>query len=339
MNKTLRRFCLGLAATLLPLAAAQTAHAQDIKDRTIKFAFQNQKGHPQADGAQKFADLMNEKSGGKFKVRLFAGGTLGGDLQTVSALQGGTIEMTVLNSGLLSGIEPSFAVYDLPFLFNNAAEANAVVDGEIGQELLKSLEDKRLVGLGYWDLGFRHLTNNRHPVNSVDDIKGLKVRVVQSPVYLDLFNTLGANAVPLPFPELYTALEQRAVDGQENPASTILTSKLYEVQKNMTRTHHIYNPQTLLISKKLWDSLSDDERAIVRDASAEATAFQRKLSQEKDAKDLAELKSHGMAVVELTPEQMNGFRDAARPVVEKHSGQVNPAMMQKLEAQLSSLRN
>ena len=205
-----------IATTLLPLSAAT---AQDIKSRTIKFAFQNQGEHPQAQGAKKFADLVAAKSGDKMKVRTYAGGILGGDLQTVSALQGGTVEMTVLNAGILSAQVKEFAAFDLPFLFSSAAEADAVTDGAFGKGLLAKLHDKNLIGLGYWDLGFRHLTNSKHAVAKLEDVSGLKIRVIQSPIYIDLFNTLGANAPPLPFPELYGAPEQKAADGPAHPAS------------------------------------------------------------------------------------------------------------------------
>ena len=239
------------AAAMLAMAGA----GAQIKERTLKFAFQNQTGHPQAQGAQKFADLVSAKSGGQITVKLFPGGTLGGDLQTVSALQGGTVEITVLNAGILGAQVKEFAAYDFPFLFNNGQEADAVTDGPFGQKLFGKLEEKGLHGLGYWDLGFRNVTNSKRPIAKADDIAGLKIRVIQSPIYVDLFSALGANATPLPFPELYSALDQKAVDGQENPNTVILSSKFAEVQKYLTQTRHIYNPQALIVSKKTWDAL------------------------------------------------------------------------------------
>lgn len=251
MKKNPIRKLLWAAVAATAVLAAPGAVAQ-VKERTLKFAFQNQTGHPQAQGAQKFADLVAAKSGGKITVKLFAGGVLGGDLQTVSALQGGTVELTVLNAGILSAQVKEFAAYDFPFLFNSGKEADAVTDGPFGQKLMAKLEDKGLHGLGYWDLGFRNLTNSKRPITKADDIAGLKIRVIQSPIYIDMFAALGANATPLPFPELYSALEQKAVDGQENPNTTILSSKFAEVQKHITQTRHIYNPQALLVSKKTW---------------------------------------------------------------------------------------
>ncbi|HEX8375078.1 MAG TPA: DctP family TRAP transporter solute-binding subunit, partial [Geminicoccaceae bacterium] len=248
-----RRLMAGLlTAALIPgtllLGGGGAANAAEFGKHAIKFAFQNQKGHPQAEGAQKFADLLKEKSGGQMTVRLFPGGTLGGDVQTLSALQGGTVEMTVLNAGLLVGVDKDFGLVDLPFLFDTPQQADAVMDGPVGTTLAAKLPEKGLVGLGYWELGFRNLTNNRRPVTKVDDIAGLKIRVVQSPLFIELFNTLGANAVPMPYPELYSAMETGTVDGQETPFSNILSAKFYEVQKHLTITKHVYNPQIVLVS-------------------------------------------------------------------------------------------
>jgi tripartite ATP-independent transporter DctP family solute receptor len=335
MTRLVRRAVLLALAAVLPFAAAQ---AQDIKERTIKFAFQNNKGHPQAEGAQKFADLVAAKSGNKLTVKLFPGGTLGGDLQTVSALQGGTVEMTVLNAGILAAQAKEFEIYDFPFLFASPQEADAITDGAFGQKLLAKLGDKNLVGLGYWELGFRNLTNSKRPINKVEDIAGLKIRVIQSPLYIDLFTALGANATPMPFPELYPALEQKAVDGQENPVTTIRSSKFAEVQKHLAITRHVYNPQAVLFSKKTWDSMSAAEKKIITDAMAEATAFQRKLSRAQSDEALAELKKAGMQVTEFSPAEMQRLRDKVKPVVDKHAAKVGEDTVKEVYAELAKLR-
>lgn len=334
MNLIRRALCAALA-TLLPLAAAT---AQDVKERSIKFAFQNQKGHPQAEGAQKFADLVAQKTGNKIQVKLFPGGTLGGDLQTVSALQGGTVEMTVLNAGILTAQVKEFAVFDFPFLFANAQEVDAVTDGPVGRNLLARLADKNLIGLGYWDLGFRNLTNSKRPINRVEDIAGLKIRVIQSPIYIDMFNALGAAATPMPFPEVYPALEQKAIDGQENPFTLIRTSKFYEVQKHLAVTRHVYNPQALLISRKLWDALSADEKRVITEAAAEATKFQRQLSRSQADEALAELKKLGMQVTEFSPVELQRLRDKVKPVVDKHAAAVGEATVREVYAELDKVR-
>ncbi|WP_418126500.1 TRAP transporter substrate-binding protein [Variovorax sp. 160MFSha2.1] len=328
-------FLAAVAATAV--LAAPGALAQ-VKERTLKFAFQNQTGHPQAQGAQKFADLVAAKSGGKIAVKLFAGGVLGGDLQTVSALQGGTVELTVLNAGILSAQVKEFAAYDFPFLFNSGKEADAVTDGPFGQKLMAKLEDKGLHGLGYWDLGFRNVTNSKRPITKADDIAGLKIRVIQSPIYIDMFAALGANATPLPFPELYSALEQKAVDGQENPNTTILSSKFAEVQKHITQTRHIYNPQALLVSKKTWDGMSAEEKKILTEASAEATVFQRQASRGAADSALDALKTAGMTVSELPPEEMARLRAKVKPVIDKYSASVGEATVKELMAEIAKVR-
>ncbi|PVE21190.1 ABC transporter substrate-binding protein [Microvirga sp. KLBC 81] len=310
----------------------------EIKERTIRFAFQNAQEHPQGQGAKKFAELVEQKSGGKIKVRLFPSGQLGGDLQTVSALQGGTIDITVLNAGLLVGQIKEFGLFDLPFLFDSAKQADAVVDGPFGQKLSESLAPKNLVGLGYWDLGFRNLTNSRRPVTKLEDIQGLKVRVVQSPLYIELFNTLGANAVPLPFPELYTALEQKTVDGQENPATVIQTSKFAEVQKFLTFTRHVYNPQILIFSKRVWDRYDPEERKLIEEAAAEAKAYQRQVSRDAEAKAVEQLKAQGMQLTELSPEEVARLRDKVKPVTEKFAKEANEAVSKELFAEVVKAR-
>jgi TRAP-type transport system periplasmic protein len=334
MKNLKRSLCLGLIA-LLPIAAAM---AQDIKERSIKFAFQNQKGHPQAEGAQKFADLVAQKSANKMQVKLFPGGTLGGDVQTVSALQGGTVEMTVLNAGILSSQVKAFEVFDFPFLFATPQEADAVVDGSFGKGLFDKLAEKNLIGLAYWELGFRNLTNSKRPITKVEDIAGLKIRVIQSPIYIDMFNALGATATPMPFPELYGALEQKAVDGQENPFTLIRTSKLYEVQKHVAVTRHVYNPQAVLIGKKLWDQMSAAEKKIIEDSAKEATQYQRELSRKQSEEALADLKKAGMQVTEFSPAEMQRIRDKVKPVIEKHTAAVGADVVKQVQAEIAKVR-
>jgi tripartite ATP-independent transporter DctP family solute receptor len=334
MKSYTRALLIG-AAALLPIASAL---AQDIKERTIKFAFQNQKGHPQAEGAQKFADLVAQKSGNKITVKLFPGGTLGGDLQTVSALQGGTVEMTVLNAGILSSQVKAFEVFDFPFLFASPQEADAVVDGPFGKGLFEKLAEKNLIGLAYWELGFRNLTNSKRPITKVEDIAGLKIRVIQSPIYIDMFNALGATATPMPFPELYPALEQKAVDGQENPFTLIRTSKLYEVQKHVAVTRHVYNPQAVLISKKLWDQLSPAEKKLIDDSADEATKYQRELSRKQSDEALADLKKAGMQVTEFSPAEQQRLRDKVKPVIDKHTASVGADVVKQVQAEIAKVR-
>ncbi|MCI0918546.1 TRAP transporter substrate-binding protein [Pseudomonas stutzeri] len=328
MNNWLKALAVAICASGLSVGSLQ-AQAADYRDQTLRFAFQNVKDHPQGMGAQKFAELVNEKSAGKMKVRLFPGGTLGGDLQTVSALQGGTLDVTVLNSGILAAQVPDFALFDFPFLFENSEQAYTVMDGPVGQELGKRLESKGLVSLGYWDLGFRQVTNNTRPITGPKDLEGLKIRVIQSPIYLETFKALGANPVPMPFPEVYTGLEQRTVDGQENPYTVIEGNKFNEVQKFVSATNHIYNPQSLIIGQKTWDRLNADEQAVIREAAKEATQYQRKITQERQGQALDTLKE-AMVFNEVDKAAVAAFREKVKPVIEQFSKDIDPQLLKSL---------
>lgn len=317
MRHMIRSVILGLAMGSL-LGLASGAGAQEVKERSIKLAFANTDDSAHGVGARKFVQAVAQKSGGKLKVKLYPGGTLGGEAVVASSMQGGTIEMSMMGPGLLTGMDKEFGIFDTPFLFDDFKEVDAALDGPVGRKLLDKLPAKGLVGLSYWDHGFRIVTNSKRPITKVEDIAGLKIRVQQIPVFIDAFNALGANAVPMPFPELYAALETRAVDGQENPFITAEVTKLYEVQKYATATRHAYSPLLLMASKKFWDQLSKDEQAILLDAANEVKPYQRQVSRDMDAKAVDALKSKGIAVVELSPQERARMRDKLRPVIDKH---------------------
>jgi tripartite ATP-independent transporter DctP family solute receptor len=324
-----------LAFALAALLAAGAAQAQD---RTFKFATQNPKGHPIALGMEKFAELASAKSGGKMKVQLFPGGTLGSDQHNVSALQGGTLEIVSLNSGILASQAKEFGVYDFPFMFANPKEADAVVDGPFGKMMHDKLEAKGIVGLAYWELGFRNITNSRRPIRKLEDISGLKLRVIPNAINVDWVKALGANPTPMPFPEVYAALDQKAIDGQENPVTVINANKFYEVQKHLVITNHQYNPQSVIFSKKVWDTLSAAEQKILRDSALEAAKFQRQASREQAGAALENLKKNGMQVTDLSPADLAKFQAAMKPVVAKHSEAVGADVVKALEAELARLR-
>ena len=336
MNRMMGRVVKALLA-LAAIATCVGAGAQDVKERAFKLALQNPKGHPLATGAEKFAEIVAAKSGGKLKVNLFPGGTLGGDAPSVSALQGGTIEFVVLNSGILASQVKDFEVFDFPFMFANAQEADAVVDGSFGKKLHGKLADKGIIGLAFWELGFRNISNSKRPINKVDDIAGLKLRVIPNAINVDWVKALGANPTPLAFPELYAAMEQKAVDGQENPFSVILANKFAEVQKYLAVTNHQYNPQSMIFSKKVWDTLSNDEKKILQDAALEAGKFQRQLSRDSAASQLDQLKKAGMQVTELPPAEQAKLREKMQPVIEKHGAAIAETV-KDMHAELAKLR-
>lgn len=338
IGKPLFRLAVTAVASLsVCLALTATVAAQEVKARTLKFAFSLAADHPLGQGAQKFADLVAEKSGGKMKVSIYANAVLGGDPQNLSAVRGGTLDFTSMATGLLAGIDKRFMVFDLPFLFNDAREAYALSDGPVGKRLLDGLADHGLVGLGIWDLGFRNMTNGRRPITGVQDFQGLKIRVIAAPVYIEMFKTLGANPVPMTFGEVYGALESKAIDGQDNPVGVIQSAKFAEVQKYLSLTRHIYTGMPFLMSKKTWDGMSPAERQIILDAANEAKQQERKISQAKEAVAIDDLRKL-MQVNEPSPQAVDGLRQAVKPVVDKFAGEIGTDVMQQVATELSALR-
>jgi tripartite ATP-independent transporter DctP family solute receptor len=333
----MKRLFIKTLLASVAVAACGLAAAQDIKERSFKLAQQNPKGHPVVMGAEKFAELVAAKSGGKIKVNLFPGGVLGGDAPTVSALQGGTIEMTMLNSGILASQVKDFEVFDFPFMFANGKEADTVVDGPFGRKLHAKLEEKGIVGLDFFELGFRNITNSKRAINTVADLEGLKLRVIPNAINVDWVKAVGANPTPMAFPEVYAAMEAKAIDGQENPLSVILSNKFAEVQKHLVLSNHQYNPQSLIISKKVWDTLSATEKKLLQDAADEASHYQRKVSRDLAASQLDQLKKAGMQVTELSAAEQAKLRDKFKPVIDKHGAAI-AATVAELQAELAKLR-
>jgi tripartite ATP-independent transporter DctP family solute receptor len=331
------RKTVGMAMTAVCCLLMAAGVQAEVREQSFRWTTANPTGHPIPMGGQRFADLVKEKSGGKMTVKIFAGGVLGGDVQVLSAVQGGTIDFTSMNSGILQSLIKEFALVDFPFLFNDAKEADAILDGPIGKQLADKMPEKGLVNLAYYDLGFRNLTNNKRSIKTADDIQGLKVRVIQSPIYLDTFNALGANAVPMPFPEVYTALETKIIDGQENPYSVIEAGKFAEVQKYLTNTRHIYNPQSFFMSKKSWDKLNADEQAIIVAAAQESAVYQRKFSRDAQDAALANLKKN-MEVTDLPPAELAKIRAKLKPVIDKYSASVGPDFVKAVYDELEKLR-
>ncbi len=324
-----------LAACSLVMAGGAQA---EVRSMNLRWATANPAGHPIPMGGERFAKLVEEKSGGKMKVKVFPGGVLGSDPQLLSAVQGGTLDFAAMNSGILQGQIKEFAIVDFPFLFNDANEVDAILDGAIGKELDAKLPEKGLINLAYFDLGFRNMTNSKRAIKTADDIVGLKLRVIQSPIYIDTFNALGANSVPMPFTEVYTALEQKMIDGQENPFTVIQANKFAEVQKYLGVTRHMYNPQSMLMSKKKWDSLNKEEQAIITAAATEAANYQRTLSRGAQEIALNELKQK-MEVTELPPAELAKVREKLKPVIEKYSANVGTDFAKKVFAEIEKVRS
>lgn len=320
------------------LTIAGLAQAQDIKERTFKFGLNGPEGHPAVAGMKKFADLVAAKSGGKIKVNLFLAGALGSDQAVTSSVQGGTVEMAVMNSGILASLSKELAIFDFPFLFANEKESDAICDGPVGQRLHKELEAKGVVGLAYWELGYRQITDSKRALNKVEDIEGLKLRVIPNPINIDWVKALGANPTPMPFPEVYGALESKAIDGQENPISVIAANKFWEVQKFVALSNHQYNPQSVIFSKKVWDTLSPAEKKIIEDSVAEATKTQREASRAAVAANLEMLKKNGMTVTQFAPAEVAKLREKMKPVIAKYTASVGEATVNDVQAKLAAMR-
>ncbi|MDD0810501.1 TRAP transporter substrate-binding protein [Curvibacter sp. RS43] len=335
--KLFRRSLLA-ALSLAALASTGAAIAQDFKPRLIRFGYGLNEQSNQGRAAKVFAEAVEKASGGKMKIRAIGAAALGPDTQMQQALIGGAQEMMVGSTATLVGITAEMALWDTPFLFNNTREADAVLDGPIGQKVLDKLQDKGLVGLVYWENGFRNLTNSKRPVGKLEDLNGIKLRVMQNNVYLDSFKTLGANAVPLPFSELFSAMETNTVDGQENPYNTILSSKFYEVQKFLSVTNHVYSPWVLLVSKKWWDGLNAAEKKVLQDAARASRDFERKDTREEATRALADLKAKGMQINELSPAESARMRDKLTKVNASIATQVGMDLWRDTQAELAKLR-
>jgi TRAP-type transport system periplasmic protein len=324
--------------SVLALAAVASMGMASAQERTLKMGLNGPEGHPAVAGMKKFAETVAAKSGGKIKVNLFLNGTLGSDQAVVSALKGGTIELAVMNSGILASEAKELAIFDFPFLFANEKESDAIVDGPVGKKMHGLLEAKGLIGLSYWELGYRQITNSKRAVNKVEDLEGLKLRVIPNPINIDWVKALNANPTPMPFPEVYGGLEQKAIDGQENPISVIAANKFWEVQKHIVLSNHQYNPQSVIMSKKVWDSLTPAERKLIDDAADEAAKTQRAESRAAVAANLDLLKKNGMTVTQLPPAEVAKLREKMKPVIAKYSANVGEATVNEMMAELAKLR-
>ena len=336
MGRSVKTWLWSPLAVMLIVAAAGAA---DLKDRTLKLSYVTAKDSPYGLGVEKFAEIAAKKSDGKLKVKGYSDGQLGAEVASISSTQGGVIEMSLVSTAAVSGNVKEFGLFDFPFLFSEEKEVYAVLDGPVGTQLLNKLSDRGLVGLCYWEVGFRHVSNSKHPVAKLEDFRGLRIRTIQNPVFVDVFNTLGANASPMAFTEVYPALESKALDGQETPYNVIYTSKLYEVQKYISATKHIYGPGVVLVGKKFWDQLSGDEKKVLQDSCVEARDYERKVSRDLDTKVLAEMRAKGLIFNEISPEEYARMREKVKPVIEKYTSVVGPDLVKQTYAEIEKVRS
>ena len=324
-----------LAVVAAALAASALAGAQEIKAR---FGTSLPDSHPQTLGARKFAELVEAKTKGHIKITVYSAGQLGSDMQMQAALQGGTQEFTAPSTATLAGLVKEFGVIGLPFSFASEQEADAVLDGPFGKKLLAQLPARGLVGLAFWENGFRNVTNSKRPIVRAEDIAGLKVRTMQNNLYIDMFGGLGANAVPMAVTELFTALESRAVDAQENPYTVVYAQKFYDVQKYLSTTGHAYDALTLLVSRKFWDRLSAPDQKAVQDAALEATAYERQTSRELNARLRGELTRLGMQINDVSPQERARMREKLQPVIAKYTAGAGEEAAKEFFAAIEQVR-
>jgi len=317
---------------------ASAASAQDVQERTIRWGHLNNTDHPVSFGVQKFGEILLSKSGGKLKVREFASSQLGNELQQQSALRGGTQEMLSASTTSLATVVPEFGLLDFPFIVSTTDQAEALARGSFGKAMIETLPQRGLIGLGYWGLGFRNVTNSTRAVTKVEDFSGLKLRVIPNPVYLETFSAFKANPIPMAFGELYSALETRTVDGQENPYTVILSNKFYEVQKYLSATNHTYTQNIILVSKIFWDKLSPTEQKIMREAYEESRDYQKEQTRLQTEKALSELQAKGMQFNTVAPEELERMRKVAQPVVDKISAALRPEMVKLFNEELGRIR-
>ncbi len=318
------KLCTVTVAACGLMLAGGTAQAE----RVINLGHSLSESSHYGVGADAFNDKLEELCDGEFTIREHPAGSLGGERDMIEGLQIGTLDLVITSTGPLGNFVPETYVLDLPFLLEDYEHARAVLDGEIGNELLDKMEEHNLVGLAWSENGFRHMTNSREEVSEPSDVEGLKIRTMENQVHMDAFRELGASPTPMAFPELFTALQQGTVDAQENPITVIVATKFWEVQDYLSLTGHVYSPAIILASPILWDSLSDEEKGWFEEAadvSAEAT---REEVTRLEDEGVELLRDEGMNVI--TDVDKEPFQEAVQPTYEAFTERYGSEMLERI---------
>lgn len=326
-----------LTAAAAVVLTAGTANAA-FQERTFRVSNGVSKEHPMGNGLAAMGACTLEKTGGKMTIRPYWDGALGNDLTATQSVRSGTLEMVLTSTAPLASVVPALGVFDLPFLFDDEAEADKVLDGKAGDWFAEKLPAVGVVNLAWWENGFRHATNSVRPIAKAEDFEGVKMRVMQNNIFIDTFTELGTNAVPMAFSEVYSALETGTVDGQENPFNNIENMKFYEVQKYLTLTKHAYSPTLVLFSKQVWDTLSPEEQAVLKACAAVGKVEQRKVNREKSAVSLQNLKDQGMEVNEIDPAEMERIREKLKVIYDRHAETIGKDALDLVFAELKTIR-
>jgi tripartite ATP-independent transporter DctP family solute receptor len=300
--------CLLVLALALVLPAS-SAWAQNI---VLKAAHVVDDNHPYHHGLVKLGELLSERTGGRISVQVYHSGQLGNERDLIEGMGMGTVDIASTSSAPASGFVPEFTVFDLPYIFTSREHAYKVMDGDIGTELFEKLAAQGVLGLGYFENGFREITNSVRPIVKPEDLKNLKIRVMESPAPIATFRALGANPTPMAWGEVFTSLQQKTIDAQENPLPVIYGQRIYEVQEYLSMTDHFYAPSLLMMSQATFDSFDEADQAVILQAAKEAVAYQREVSQKQAAEFLELLKEKGMKVNEDVDKE--AFIAATAPV-------------------------
>ena len=276
--------------------------------------------HPYHMGAERFKEIVEKETGGEVEVSLFPNNQLGtGERDLLEGLQLGVVDVYVGSTGPMGGFEKKFMLFDFPFLFKDKAQAYEVLDGEIGTYVMGLLDKIGIKGLAWYENGFRHFTNSKRPVNTPDDVKGLKLRTMENKIHMALWRAMGADPTPMAWGEVFTALQQGTVDGQENPIPIIYVQKIYEVQKHLALTGHVFSPAMIAIAKAKFDALPEAHRAVILKAARESALYQREQITRMEEEQVAKLKELGM---EVTAPNVAPFREATKPVYDQFRGEL-----------------
>lgn len=329
---TTRRFLLHVlsVSAMLLIAVPHATLAQDKTVLKLGWPSGDSAQDPYAVGARTFKTAVERSSRGRIEVQLFANRALGDEKQLMEGMRFGTADAGIVTNAVIAQIEPAYQVNDLPFLYGNEAQAQRVLDGATGRKMSKKLESKGLVVLGYMEGGFRNMINNVRPVQKPEDVKGVKYRVMQNPVYIDMFSSMGGSAVPMAWAETFTAVQQGAVDGLEIPVAVVDQNKFYEVTKFLSLTNHTYSVILLLMSKRSFDKLPADLKQAVLEAGATATGAQRQASYAAARSLVASLEAKGMKVNQVT--DIAPFRKSVMPVYEKFRKSIGPEIYEEVLA-------
>ena len=292
------------ALAMLPVAPA-------VAQETMKMNISVSQNSHYGVAVDTFAKEVEQRTSGRYKIQNFYSGALGAERESIEAVQLGTLDLTMTSTGPIPNFVPEVAILDIPFLFKDYGQARRTLDGPIGQDMLAKFPAKGLIALAWGENGFRHMTNNKRSVNAPDDLKGLKMRTMENPVHMQAYKAFGIIPTPMAFPEVFTALQQGTVDGQENPLSVISAAKFDQVQKYITLTGHVYSPALILMNKGKWDKLSAADKQAFSEAAKEAVKANRARIDEDERRVVAELKAHGMTVVEVVDKSK--FQTALEP--------------------------